>query len=200
MVDSLKILLFFSAGAILGYFDKIPDFLLNESVSNALLYIIIFLVGIGIGANKEISVFLKNFDIKIALIPICVVIGSAIGGALGSLLVLDVSVAEGIAVAFGFGYYSLSSVLIADIRGETLGATALVANISRETLTLIFAPVFVKIFGKLSPIASGGATTMDTTLPIIKKYSGNEYTVIAFINGAILTALVPILVPLVLGG
>lgn len=200
MIDSLKILLFFTAGTVLGYFDKIPEFLMNESVSNTLLYIIIFLVGVGIGANKEISVFLKKFDFRIILTPLSIVIGSAIGGALGSLLISDVSVREGIAVAFGFGYYSLSSVLIADIRGETLGATALVANIARETLTLIFAPVFVKIFGKLSPIASGGATTMDTTLPVIKKYAGSGYTVIAFINGMILTALVPILVPLVLGG
>ena len=55
-------------------------------------------------------------------------------------------------------------------------------------------PVLVKYFGKLAPIASGGATTSDTTLPVIMKYSGKEYVLGAVIQGIILTLLVPIII------
>ena len=79
-----------------------------------------------------------------------------------------------------------------------LGVIALLANLSREIITLIFAPLFVRLFGKLAPIASGGATAMDTTLPIVARFSGKEYAIIAFFSGIVLTVLVPILVPFIL--
>ena len=40
-------------------------------------------------------------------------------------------------------------------------------SIIREIFALLGAPLFVRYFGRLSPICAGGATTMDTTLPII---------------------------------
>ncbi|MBD3158883.1 MAG: DUF340 domain-containing protein, partial [Candidatus Lokiarchaeota archaeon] len=48
-------------------------------------------------------------------------------------------------------------------------------------------------------IAPGGATTMDIGLPIIKKTAGDELVIPAFVSGVVLTGLVPILVPLVIG-
>ncbi len=77
-----------------------------------------------------------------------------------------------------------------------MGVIALLANISREVITLLLAPLFARITGKLSPIASGGATSMDTTLPIIIKSSGKEYLIHSMIHGVILTILVPFLVSL----
>ena len=99
-----------------------------------------------------------------------------------------------LAIGAGFGYYSLSSIVISKISGETIGIIALLSNIIREVGTLVLAPVLVKYFGKLAPIASGGATTSDTTLPIIVKYSGKEYALGAIVNGVILTLLVPIII------
>jgi len=55
----------------------------------------------------------------------------------------------------------------------------------------------VKFFGKLSPIASGGATSMDTTLPVIAKFSGREYAVISVFSGVVLTILVPFIITLI---
>ena len=75
-----------------------------------------------------------------------------------------------------------------------LGAIALLANIIRELLALVGAPLFVKLFGKYAPICSGGATTMDTTLPIITQYSGKEFAVIAILHGIIVDFTVPFFV------
>jgi uncharacterized membrane protein YbjE (DUF340 family) len=84
------------------------------------------------------------------------------------------------------------------MHGETLGTIALLANVIRELLTLIFAPFLMKAFGKLAPVVSGGATAMDTTLPIITRVSGNEYGMMALFSGVVLTILVPFLVTLIL--
>lgn len=48
-----------------------------------------------------------------------------------------------------------------------------------------------------APIAIGicGATCMDVTLPIIEKYCAAVYVPVAFISGAIITVLVPFMIP-----
>ena len=96
---------------------------------------------------------------------------------------LQWTTAECMAVGSGFGYYSLSSIFITEYKGAQLGTIALLSNIIREIIALLFAPFFAKYFGKLSPISVGGATTMDTTLPIILRFSGKEYMVVSLFHG-----------------
>ena len=68
----------------------------------------------------------------------------------------------------------------------------------REVFTLLFAPLLVAVFGKLAPIASGGATSMDSTLPVVRKFSGKDYALISIYNGTVLTILVPFIVMFIL--
>ena len=70
------------------------------------------------------------------------------------------------------------------------------SNIIRELSALLLAPLFVKYFGKLAPISVGGATSMDTTLPIITKYSGNEFIVTSIFHGMVVDFSVIFLVTL----
>lgn len=100
------------------------------------------------------------------------------------------------AVGAGFGYYSLSSIFITEYKGPELGTIALLSNIMREIITLLCAPLLVKYFGKLAPISVGGATTMDTTLPIITRYSGKEFVIISIFHGFVVDFSVPFLVTL----
>ena len=65
----------------------------------------------------------------------------------------------------------------------------------RELITVISIPLIAKYLNDYATIAPAGATSMDTTLPIISKYTKPEIVVIAFFNGALLSSLVPILVP-----
>jgi len=198
MKNSIIILCFFVCGLILGITKFLPDLLIENNLSIYVLYLLLFVIGIGIGADTNALKVIKESNIKIVLVPLCVVIGSLLGAATVSLLLIDVTPKEAMAVSAGFGYYSLSSVIITEMSGETLGTVALLSNIIREILTLLATPIFVKYFGKLAGIAAGGATSMDTTLPIISEYSGKEWAIISIFSGFVLTILVPILVPFIL--
>ncbi|MBE9466892.1 MAG: lysine exporter LysO family protein [Bacteroidetes bacterium] len=198
MKNSFIILLFFIAGVILGLFHLIPDVMIQNDFSKYALYILMFLVGISVGSDKSSWKALIQYKLKIFLVPLCVIIGSLLGTALISIFLPDLKINEVMAVGAGFGYYSLSSIFITEISGPTLGVIALLSNILREITTLLLSPFFAKYFGKLAPIASGGATSMDTTLPIIVKSSGKEYAIISVFSGIVLTILVPFFVTIIL--
>jgi len=198
MKNSLIILSFFVAGVILGINEYIPDQMMQTDFSMYALYILMFLVGIGIGVDRKSWSILRSMKIKIILVPFGILVGTFAGTALASIFIPDLKLKEVLAVGAGFGYYSLSSLFITQLSGENLGVIALLSNILREIITLLSTPVLVLYFGKLAGIASGGATSMDTTLPVITRYSGKEWSIIAVFSGVILTILVPFLVTFIL--
>ena len=198
MKNTVIILFFFAAGVLFGIYEFVPDAFSGDDMTVYVLYLLLLLVGIGVGTNKNTLRILKSVSWRIILIPLSVIVGSFLGSLVYSFFDSELSLRECWAVGAGFGYYSLSSVIIKEIAGETLGVIALLSNIIREVLTLIFAPLITKAFGKLAPISAGGATSMDTTLPIITKSIGVEYAAFSVFSGLVLTLLVPFLVPLIL--
>ena len=198
MKGSIIILSFFALGLILGVTDTLPDFLRETDFSMYALYILMFLVGIGIGADRKSWKVIRTINVKIFLVPLGVMVGTAIGVTIVSLFLPNLSIREAMAVGAGYGYYSLSSIFITQMHGETLGVMALLSNIIREVATLLLTPLFVKYFGKLAGIMSGGATAMDTTLPIITRYSGKDYAIISLFSGIVLTILVPVIITFIL--
>ncbi len=198
MKGSLIILAFFVVGILAGFYKILPEQLLQNDYSLYALYLLMFLVGIGVGSNKNAINLIKEVNFKIVLVPVSIILGTFIGVSIFSLIQDNLSLLESLAVGSGFGYYSLSSVLITEVSGETLGVIALLSNITREIVTLLLTPVFARYFGKLAPIASGGATAMDTTLPIITKYIGSDYAIISVFSGVVLTILVPFLIAIIL--
>lgn len=197
MKNSLIIIGFFIFGVFTGLYNLLPKFLVETDFSVYALYVLMFLVGVGIGSDKKAWEIIKSAKLKIVLVPLTVIIGTFLGVAVVSLFI-DIRLRESLAIGAGFGYYSLSSIFITKISGEALGVMALIANISREITTLLITPLLAKYFGKLAPIASGGATSMDTTLPIITKFIGKEYAIISMFSGIVLTILVPFLVTFIL--
>ena len=198
MKNSIIILLFFICGIFTGYFKLIPNIMLETDFSMYALYVLMFLVGIGIGSDKSAWQTIVNNKIRVIFVPISIIIGTLIGAGLVSFFLPTIKLKEALAVGAGFGYYSLSSIFITKLSGETLGVIALISNILREIITLLAAPVFALYFGKIAPISSGGATAMDTTLPIIIKSSGKEYAIISVFSGIVLTIIVPFLVTFIL--
>ena len=188
----------FILGIVLGLYKFLPVFLIANDFSKYSLYALMFFVGIGIGADGNALNIIRKTKIKIVLVPLCIILGSLLGATITSFFIPEISMVQAMAVAAGFGYYSLSSIFITEISGETLGVIALLSNISREIITLLATPFFVKHFGKLAGIASGGATSMDTCLPIISESTGKEWSIIAVFSGVVLTIIVPFLVPFIL--
>ncbi len=196
MKGSLIIVGFFAAGIFLGIEGWVPEAIVRHDPSMYALYLLIVFVGISVGGDEKFMHIVRSVNFRYLLAPITVIAGTFLGIAVYLMLFPGEKAIESLAVGAGFGYYSLSSVLISQLSGKTLGIIALLANIIREVFTLLFTPLLARYFGKLAPVVSGGATSMDTTLPVIVKYSGKEYAFIAIFNGIVLTILVPLLISL----
>lgn len=194
MKTSLLIISFFVGGLLLGIvFQDSVSFDITEFTDYA-LYALLLFVGINLGADPRFMEIIRSIRWRIFLIPVSTVIGTFLGIVVYQLIFDQLKFGESLAVGFGFGYYSLSSIILTKLSGETLGVIALLSNISREVITLLLAPLFARITGKLAPISAGGATSMDTTLPVILRSSGKEFLIHSMVHGVILTILVPFLV------
>lgn len=194
MKGSLLVVGVFVLGLLLSRYEFNLGFLQQEEVAQWVLYGLMFLVGVSIGCDKKTLEAIRRSNLRILLVPIATILGTLIGTALISFLLVDRSIWDCMAVGSGFGYYSLSSIFITQYKGAELGTIAITSNIVREIFTLLLAPLLVKWFSPLAPITSGGATTMDTTLPIITKFSGKEWVVVAITHGILVDLSVPFLV------
>ena len=194
MKGSLIVVGFFALGCLLGWSGYLPGVIIENDITVYVLYLLMFQVGISIGSDKKRP--------KLLLVPLATIIGTLSFSALISLALTKWSVFDCLAVGSGFAYYSLSSILITELKEPTLGAQlaaelgtiALIANIIREIFALLGAPLFVRYFGRLSPICAGGATTMDTTLPIITRYCGKDLVFVSIFHGILVDFTVPFFV------
>ena len=202
MKGSLIVVGFFALGCVLGWSGRLPDVVIENDITVYVLYLLMFQVGLSIGSDKKLKDILGSIRPKLLLVPFATIAGTLVFSALVSLLLTQWSVFDCLAVGSGFAYYSLSSILITQLKESSLGVQlatelgtiALMANIMREIMALLGAPLFVKYFGRLSPIFAGGATTMDTTLPNITRYSGKDLVFISIFHGIIVDFTVPFFV------
>lgn len=202
MKGSLIVVGFFALGCLLGWGLTHWDITITTDITPYVLYLLMFQVGLSIGSDKKLKDILTSIRPKLLLVPLATIIGTLSFSALVSLVITKWSVFDCLAVGSGFAYYSLSSILITELREASygiqlateLGTIALMANIMREIMALLGAPLFVKYFGRLAPICAGGATTMDTTLPIITRYSGKDLVFVAIFHGILVDLTVPFFV------
>lgn len=192
---SLVILAFFVAGLLIGIFRLLPEEWIEGELSFYVLEALMFAVGFSIGHQPDTVKQFRRIKARVLLLPVMTVLGTWLGALLAGLISRH-SVADVLAVSSGFGYYSLSGIMITEYRGAELGTLALLANIAREVFALLLAPVMVRYFGKLAPISAGGATTMDTTFPIIMQTSGREFAIVSIYHGFVMDLSVPFLVSL----
>lgn len=195
MKGSLVIVGFFALGVLCGLGDVLPD-LSQTDISFYALCALMFCVGISVGNDPQTLGSFRSLSPRLILLPFATILGTLAGTAVISLLLGGRTLGDCLAVGSGFGYYSLSSIFITEYRGAELGTVALLANICREIITLLAAPLFARVFGPLAPISAGGATTMDTTLPIIARTSGQQFVVVSIFHGFIVDFSVPFLVTL----
>lgn len=193
MKGSLIVVGFFVLGLLGGIEKMVPSWLLDGDVSFVALCGLLLFVGLGIGLNPEMKKEVRSLSPRMALLPVVTIIGSWLG-ALLIWTVLHRTLSDCMAINSGFAYYSLSSIFITEYRGAELGTIALLANIIREMLTLLGAPLMARSFGPLAPISAGGATTMDTTLPILSQTVGQRYIALSIYHGFVVDFTVPFLV------
>lgn len=197
MRQSFIIIGCFVLGVLVGHYQMFDVEVLNK-LTRVVLIILMLSVGVSIGSRPDKIRGMTRMDLRYALLPISTIVGTALGAAVSFICLGGWGLGDYLALGAGMGYYSLSSVLISEVRGVELGAVALLVNIIRELFTLLCAPLLVRLFGPLSTIAAGGATTADTTLPIVIQYSGTEYTALSIFHGVLCDLSVPFFVSLFL--
>ena len=166
------------------------------------LYALMLLVGMSLGSDRQLKQILRSLRPWAVLLPVGTAVGSLLGAVAAGFLLKQWGWADYLAVGSGFGYYSLSSILITQLKEASLGAAAaaqlgtvaLLSNMIREMFTLLFTPLLVKYFGRLAPICAGGVTSMDATLPVIAKYCGKDLVFLAVFHGVVLDISVPFFV------
>ena len=175
---------------IAGRLGLIPTYLIEHDFTVYALWLLMLLVGISIGSDRRLGEILRTLRPRVLLLPMATTVGTFAGTALISLF-LTYSVSECMAVGAGFAYYSLSSIFISQYKGPELGTIALISNIARELITLLLTPLLARHLGPLIPISCGGASTMDTTLPVITRYCGKEWIFVSIVHAMILDFSVP---------
>ncbi|MDE6533115.1 MAG: lysine exporter LysO family protein [Muribaculaceae bacterium] len=194
MKGSLVIVGFFVLGVVAGRLGWLDIGSFGFDISFIALALLMLCVGVGVGSDMGALKGLRRLDGRLLLLPLVTIAGTLAGCLLVALLMPWRDLGDVLAVGSGFGYYSLSSIFITQYKGPELGTVGLLANIIRELLTLLGAPLLVRLFGPLSAISSGGATSMDTTLPIITSVSGKEFVVLSIYHGFVVDFSVPFLV------
>ena len=194
MKGSLIIVGFFVLGIIVGLCHFVPQDFLDSDVSYYALCALMFCVGISIGCDTSVLKSFRKVNPRLMFLPVMTIVGTLAGCAAASLVLGHRQLTDCLAIGSGFGYYSLSSIFITEYRGPELGTIALLANICREIFTLLCAPLLARYFGKLAPISVGGATSMDTTLPIITRASGEQFIIVSIFHGFCVDFSVPFLV------
>lgn len=192
---SLIIVGFFVLGMLGSLFQLLPA-QPDSQVSFYALCALMTSVGISVGNDPQTLKNFRSLNPRLVFLPVMTIVGTLAGTAAVSLLLTHRSLADCLAIGSGFGYYSLSSIFITEYKGAEMGTVALLANICREIVTLLAAPLLARWFGRLAPISAGGATTMDTTLPVITRASGQEFVVVSIFHGFVVDFSVPFLVTL----
>ncbi len=205
MKGSLLAIAMFALGIMAAHLGFVTDWVISNSHSLAswTLYVLIAMVGFEFGHDNLIE-NLRKIDMPMFIVPVVSVIATLIVTVAVGAIIGRWSATDYMAVGSGMGYYSLSSLLILDMRAETLGVTvatqlamlAFLTNMSRELTALFGAPLFARWFGRQAPVAAAGVTSLDVTLPVILRVSGQDMMLVAVINGIILELAVPLMVTL----
>lgn len=158
------------------------------------LDVMIFIAGIEIGSNRGILKRICN--VHSALLAFAIPLAVACGSICGALLlghIAGLSAYDSLLAGGGLGWYSFSSVVISAMYSTEIGTVAFLANMMREISGFFLIPLLVRVH-KFLALAPSGAATMDSGLPIVIKYTNLHVGMYSFINGLVLTLIVPVLI------
>lgn len=158
------------------------------------LDVMIFIAGIEIGSNRGILKRICN--LHSALLALAIPLAVACGSICGALLlghIAGLSAYDSLLVGGGLGWSSFSSVVISAMYSTEIGTVAFLANMMREISGFFLIPLLVRVH-KFLALAPSGAATMDSGLPVVIKYTNLHVGMYSFINGLVLTLIVPVLI------
>ncbi|MFL1456250.1 lysine exporter LysO family protein [Marinobacter sp. GN3S48] len=185
----LKPLAAVAVGVLAGYF-LLPDLPMAEDLATWSLMLLLFLIGLQLrNAGLSLRKLLMNRQgLGIAL----AMGGSSLLAGLALAPWMDLAWHESLALASGFGWYSLSGIVVGDALGPAWGGVAFLNDVIREIIALAIIPLLI-VRRPAMAIGYGGATAMDFTLPVIRSSGGLTCVPVAIASGFVLSFLSPVL-------
>jgi uncharacterized membrane protein YbjE (DUF340 family) len=160
------------------------------AASEYTLIFLLFLIGIQLRNN---GMTLRQIVLnRRGMIVAVVVVASSLAAGVINAFLLNLPLKTGLAMASGFGWYSLSGILLTDAYGPVIGSATFFNDLARELIAIMLIPGLVRR-SRSSALGLCGATSMDFTLPVLQRSGGIEMVPAAIVHGFILSLLVPIL-------
>ena len=177
-------------GFVLGRALK-ESWLPPESANTYALMLLVLLVGVQLGSS---GITLRKVLINRRGVEtfVLITVSGLIGGALFALLMPGVKLTQGLALASGFGWYSLSGIVMTGAYGPIWGSVALVNDLAREFFALMFIPLLMRRHTSAA-VGVGGATSLDFTLPVIQNSGGLAVVPLAISYGFVINVAAPFL-------
>ncbi|MBQ6900016.1 MAG: lysine exporter LysO family protein [Firmicutes bacterium] len=194
------------AGMLIGYFVIRNIFAGNMDTFNNLagwgikigLCILLVFVGLDLGLDGTVIDNFRKVGLRIFAFPAVVAVATLLGAGISGML-MGFSLKESLAIGAGYGWYSLAPGIIMDAGYMTASAVSFLHNVMRELFAILFIPFVASKVGYIETTGMPGAAAMDVCLPIVEKSTRSDIAVYSFVSGVILSALVPVMVPLIIG-
>ena len=124
-------------------------------------------VGVSVGMRRGLLAIIRHCHVKILVIHAGIIAGSLAGAAVSRLA------------------------------GPEIGSIAFLASLLRELFSFFLIPFLARgLNGGWTAIAPAAATSEDTTLPMLIRYTNEETAVFAVVNGILCSAVVPVIIAL----
>lgn len=188
-IDSLKLCGVVIAGFLLGLTQWHWLTYASEASEVALIFLLA-LVGMQL-RNSSMTLRQIILNRRGILVASVVAVSSLVGGALAALL-LGLPLNTGLAMASGYGWYSLSGIVLTDAFGPVVGSAAFFNDLARELCAIMLIPTLVRS-SRSSALGLCGATSMDFTLPVLQRSGGLDMVPPAVVHGFLLSLIAPIL-------
>ena len=188
-LESVKLIVVVGGGLVVGLLLPI-DLSWVDTASEWILFLLLFFIGIQLRNSgltlRQILLNKQGMAIAAVVIATCM-----LGGVIAAIL-LDLPLYQALAMASGFGWYSLAGILMGDAFGPVFGGASFLIELMRELVALVAIPIFIRSY-PCTAIGYAGATAMDFTLPVIQTTGGVRCVPVAIVSGFILSLLVPVM-------
>lgn len=188
LLGSSKLIGSIVLGLIVGLFSN-QYFTMPAHLAEIALVTLLACVGLQLRASgiKLKAVLLNRYGLILSVFFIV----SSFAGGIVAALILKMPVTHGLAISSGFGWYSLSTIILQDAHGPIMGSIAFFNDLFREFFAFMVIPLLMARY-PLTAVGSGGATSLDFVLPVIQRTGGAQVVPIAISFGFITNILAPI--------
>lgn len=202
---TILIIIFVILGLAVGYLvvrpyvaDKETFETISGNIMTVGLCLMMWSVGFDMGLEGTVVSYLKQAGFRVLLFPVAVILGTTVAGVIISVIFGELSVAEALAISYGFGWYTFAPISIANAGFVMASAIAFLSNVIRELGGIVLVPILAKRAGYIEVATLPGVASMDVCLPIVERATRQDIIVYSFVIGFSEGTLVPLLVNMAL--